>query len=140
MLISMNWIFEFTDLNDVNQRDLINRFTLSTAEVEEVYELGNDIKDVVVGEIVEVKPHPGSQKLHLLTLNIGTELVPCVCGACNVFPGAKVTFAKAGGMLKGKNINKTSIAGFHSCGMCCSEKELGISEENSGLLILPSTW
>ena len=99
MLISMNWISEFTDLKGVDLKELINRFTLSTAEVEDIYEMGKDIKDVVVGKIIEINDHPNSKKLHLVKVDIGTEVVDCVCGAPNVFVGAVVPFAKLGGQV-----------------------------------------
>lgn len=140
MLISMNWISDFTDLRGVNLRELINRFTLSVAEVEEIYEKGKDIKDVVVGKLVEIKDHPNSKKLHLVKVDIGSEVVDCVCGAPNVFVGAVVPFAKLGGMVGGIEIKEALIAGEPSKGMCCSEKELGISDDGSGLMLLEDIY
>lgn len=136
MLISMNWISEFTDLSGINLKELIGRFTLATAEVEDIYEYGKNIRDVVVGKIVEIKDHPNSKKLHLVKVDIGSELVDCVCGAPNVFVGAVVPFAKLGGQVGDLEIMEAKIAGEISHGMCCSEKELGISDDNSGLMIL----
>ena len=60
MLVSMNWISDFVDLSGLDLNDLIHRFTLSTAEVEEVYELGTEVRGVVVGEIVKIEEHPKS--------------------------------------------------------------------------------
>jgi len=136
MLISMNWISEFVDLSGVDIKDLINRFTLSTAEVEDIYEMGKNIKDVVVGKIVEIKDHPNSKKLHLIKVDIGSEIVECVCGAPNIFVGAVVPFAKLGGRVGDLEVKEVPIAGVVSRGMCCSEKELGISDDNSGLMII----
>lgn len=140
MLISMNWISEFTDLSGINLKDLIGRFTLSTAEVEDIFEYGKNIKDVVVGKIIEINDHPNSKKLHLLKVDIGTEVVGCVCGAPNVFVGAIVPFAKLGGQVGDLEIKEAKIAGEISHGMCCSEKELGISDDNSGLMMLDDTY
>jgi len=140
MLISMNWISEFTDLSGVNLKELIERFTLSTAEVEEIYELGKDIRDVVVAKIIEIENHPNSKKLHLLKVDTGTEIVNCVCGAPNVFVGAIVPFAKLGGQVGDLLIKEAQIAGETSCGMCCSEKELGISDDHAGLMILDDSY
>lgn len=140
MLISMNWISEFTDLSGVNLRELIERFTLSTAEVEEIHELGKNIRNVVVGKIVDIQDHPNSKKLHLVKVDVGTEVVDCVCGAPNVFVGAIVPFAKVGGQVGELVINEVKIAGETSRGMCCSEKELGISDDNSGLMMLDDTY
>ncbi len=140
MLISMNWISEFTDLSGVNLRELINRFTLSTAEVEEIYEMGKNIEGVVVGKIIEISDHPNSKKLHLVKVDIGSEIVDCVCGAPNVFVGAVVPFATLGGRVGDLDIKEAQIAGVVSHGMCCSEKELGISEDHSGLMILEDCY
>jgi phenylalanyl-tRNA synthetase beta chain len=140
MLISMNWISDFTDLTGVNLKELIGRFTLSTAEVEDIYELGKNIRNVVVGKIIEVNPHPNSKKLHLLKVDTGSEIVDCVCGASNVFKGAIVPFAKLGGQVGDMEIQEAKIAGKISSGMCCSEKELGISEDNSGLMLLEDNY
>ncbi len=140
MLISMNWISEFTDLSGISLKELIGRFTLSTAEVEDIYEYGTKIKDVVVGKIIEINDHPNSKKLHLVKVDIGTEVVGCVCGAPNVFVGAVVPFAKLGGQVGDLEIKEAKIAGEISHGMCCSEKELGISEDHSGLMILEDIY
>lgn len=140
MLISMNWISEFVDLSGIDLKELIGRFTLSTAEVEDIYEKGKNIRDVVVGKIVDIKDHPNSKKLHLVKVDIGSEVVDCVCGAPNVFVGAVVPFAKLGGQVGDLEIKEAKIAGEISHGMCCSEKELGISEDNSGLMILDDIY
>ena len=135
MFISMNWISDFVDLSGVDIKALINRFTLSTAEVEDTYEFGKDTSNVVVGKIMSVEAHPNSKKLHLLKVDNGTAVVDVVCGAPNVREGVKVAFAKAGGSVCGNAIGEATIAGYQSYGMCCSEKELGISEDHSGIMI-----
>ncbi|MDF2539221.1 MAG: hypothetical protein K0S76_2242, partial [Herbinix sp.] len=140
MLISMNWISEFIDLSDINLKELIGRFTLSTAEVEDIHEKGKSIRDVVVGKIIEINDHPNSKKLHLVKVDIGSEVVACVCGAPNVFVGAVVPFAKLGGQVGDLEIKEAFIAGVVSHGMCCSEKELGISEDHSGLMMLEDIY
>lgn len=133
MYISMNWIGDFVDLSGLDKEALIHRFTLSTAEVEDVYRKGYDTHGVIVAEVAEVAEHPNSKKLHLLRINNGRELVDCVCGAPNVRPGMRVAFATEGGAVCGKPITCATVAGFVSHGMCCSEAELGISADNSGL-------
>ncbi len=140
MYISMNWISEFTDLSGVNLKELIGRFTLATAEVEGIHEKGKDIRGVVVGKIIEINDHPSSKKLHLVKVDIGREVVDCVCGAPNVFVGAVVPFATIGGQVGELEIKEAKIAGEISHGMCCSEKELGISEDHSGLMILEDIY
>ncbi len=140
MFISMNWIKEFTDLSGIDLKELIGRFTLATAEVEDIYEYGKNVRDVVVGKIIEITNHPNSKKLHLLKVDIGTEVAGCVCGAPNVFEGAIVAFARLGGQVGDLEIKEATIAGEISHGMCCSEKELGISDDHSGLMILDDTY
>ncbi len=140
MYISMNWISEFTDLSGINLKELIGRFTLATAEVEGIEEKGKDIRGVVVGKIIEIKNHPNSKKLHLVKVDIGREVVDCVCGAPNVFVGAVVPFATLGGRVGELEIQEAKIAGEISHGMCCSEKELGISDDHSGLMILEDIY
>ena len=133
MLISMNWINDFVDLSGLDLEKLIHQFTLSTAEVEDIYYMGRDIKDVVVARIVSIENHPDSKKLHLLKVDAGDKVYDCVCGAPNVREGMLVAFAREGGSVSGMEITCAKIAGYESHGMCCSEKELGISADHSGL-------
>ena len=97
MLVSINWIKDYVDLDGCDIKGLINKFTLATAEVEDIYYMGRDVQKVVVGEIKTLENHPESKKLHLLTVDIGDKVVNCVCGAPNVRVGQKVAFATAGG-------------------------------------------
>ena len=136
MLISMNWISDFVDLKGIDLNALIQKFSLSTAEVEnEIFYKGSDLCGVVVAEIKSVENHPESKKLHLLKVDIGEgELVDVVCGAPNVRVGMKTAFAKLGAQIGDITIAPRALAGYTSHGMCCSEKELGISDENSGIM------
>ncbi len=133
----MNWISDFVDLSGLDLSDLIHRFTLSTAEVEEVYELGKDVQGILVGKIIRIEEHPNSKKLHLVTLNLGDSEQTCVCGAPNVRVGMRVPYAPLGASVVGMVIGEASIAGVVSRGMCCSAKELGIADSSTGLLELP---
>lgn len=136
MFLSMNWISDFVDLSGLDKTDLIHRFSLSTAEVEnEIFEKGKDLSGVVVAEIKSVEPHPESKKLHLLKVDAGDgKLADVVCGAPNVRVGMKTAFAKVGARLGDITIAPRPLAGFDSYGMCCSEKEIGISDDNSGIM------
>ena len=142
MYISMNWIREFVDLSGLDIMDLIRQFSLSTAEVEnEIFHKGSDLSGVVVAEIKSVAEHPESKKLHLLKVDIGeSELVDVVCGAPNVREGMKTAFAKVGARLGEITIAPRPLAGYMSCGMCCSEKEIGISDDNSGIMDLDPAY
>ncbi|MBQ3022098.1 MAG: phenylalanine--tRNA ligase subunit beta [Clostridia bacterium] len=139
MLVSMNWIKEYVDLSGQDLEKLIMKFTLSTAEVEDIYFKGKEVNNVVVGEIVSFEAHPNSKKLHILKVDGGDRIYDCVCGAPNARLGLKVAFAKVGGSVPGLEIAKREVAGYMSEGMCCSEAELGISDENSGIMELDSS-
>ena len=136
MFLSMNWIKDFVDLSGLDDLKLINQFSLSTAEVEnEIQFKGADLSGVVVAEIKSVENHPESKKLHLLKVDIGEEaLVDVVCGAPNVRVGMKTAFAKVGAKIGEIEIAPRPLAGFMSCGMCCSEKEIGISDDHAGIM------
>ena len=134
MLVSMNWIKEYVDLENENLPELIQRFTLSTAEVEDIIYKGTEIDGVVVAQILSVENHPDSKKLHLLKIDAGDRIYDCVCGAPNVREGMRVAFAKTGGKVPGMEMKTCKVAGYTSEGMCCSESELGISEDHSGIL------
>lgn len=134
MLLSTNWIREFVNLDGLDLDELIHRFTLSTAEVENIYYKGVDTQNVVVAKILSLQKHPDSQKLHLLKVDNGTKIVDCVCGAPNVREGMLVAFACEGGKVGGNPINYTKIAGYDSYGMCCCESELDMGDDNSKII------
>lgn len=134
MFVSTNWIKDYVNLDGCDIKKLIDSFTLATAEVEDVYYKGSDIDKVVIAQILTVEKHPDSRKLHLLTVDTGDAVVNCVCGAPNVEVGMRVAFAKAGGRVPAGEIKKAVVAGYESEGMCCSEFELGISDDKSGLM------
>ena len=133
MFLSMNWIGDFVDLSGFDKVQLIKNFTLSTAEVEDIIIKGEDTYGVIVAKILTVENHPTSKKLHLLKVDTGSGVVDIVCGAPNVREGMKVALATDGGAVCGHKIAPATIAGFTSYGMCCSEAELGISDDNSGI-------
>ena len=136
MFLSMNWISDFVDLEGIDKLDLIHRFSLSTAEVEnEIFFKGSDISGIVVAEIKEIADHPESKKLHLLKVDAGDgQLTDVVCGAPNVRVGMKTAFAKIGAKIGEIDITPRALAGYTSYGMCCSGKEIGISDDNSGIM------
>ena len=136
MFLSMNWISDFVDLSGLDKLELIHQFSLSTAEVEnDIFFKGSELSGVVVAEIVSVENHPDSKKLHLLKVDAGDgQLTDVVCGAPNVRVGMKTAFAKVGAKIGDITIAPRKLAGFTSCGMCCSEAEIGISDDNSGIM------
>ena len=97
----MNWISDYVDLSGLDKKELISRFSLSTAEVEnEIFYKGSDLSGVVVARIQSVEEHPESKKLHLLKVDCGDgKLTDVVCGAPNVRVGMKTAFAKLGAQI-----------------------------------------
>jgi len=134
MFISMNWIQDYVDLSGYDIEALIKRFTLATAEVEDIIVKGSDTHGVIIAQIASIEDHPKSKKLHLLKIDTGSGLVDCVCGAPNVRVGMKVAFATDGGSVCGNPITTATVGGYTSQGMCCSEAELGISADKAGLM------
>ncbi len=136
MFLSMNWLSDFVDFSGLDKLKLINQFSLSTAEVEnEIFFKGSDIEGIILAEIKEVADHPESKKLHLLKVDAGSgELIDVVCGAPNVRVGMKTAFAPIGAKIGEITIAPRALAGYTSYGMCCSERELGISDSHEGIM------
>lgn len=141
MKISLNWIKDYVDLEGIDIKELWYRFTMSTAEVEEVEYVGKDIQNVVVGKVLSVVPHPESKKLKITHVDSGDGILQIVCGAPNVTEGILVPLAKIGGSVKKlPKLDKVKLVGVESFGMLCSASELGISDDHSGLLILDGDY
>ena len=118
MIISTNWLKEYVDFADHDVTSLIKRFTLSTAEVEEIFYKGSEVSGVIVAQIKTVEPHPNSKKLHLLTVDTGSKICNVVCGAPNVEVGQRVAFAPEGASVVGMKITKAKVAGVDSEKVC----------------------
>jgi len=136
MFVSMNWIRDFVNLDGQDLDQLIHRFTLSTAEVEGIEHKGADISGVVVAEIISCEDHPDSDHLHVLKVDAGDEVIDVVCGAPNARVGIKTAFCKVGGTIGGMKMKPAKLRGIVSNGMCCSAKELGISDNHDGIMEL----
>ena len=136
MFISMNWIKDFVNLDGLDIDKLIYNFTMSTAEVEQIIKYGYDTCGVKVGLIESVENVENSDKLHKVTVNIGNEKVISICGAKNARVGIKIPFAPVGAKVCGIDVKQSCLAGHDSFGVCLSEKELGVSDDHSGLMIL----
>lgn len=141
MKISLNWLKDYVDLDGIDIKELWYRFTMSTAEVEDVEFVGQDIQNVVVGKVISVVPHPQSKKLKITQVDSGDGILQVVCGAPNVTEGILVPLVKIGGSVKKlPKIDKVKLVGVESYGMLCSAQELGISDDHSGLLILEGDY
>lgn len=126
--------------DDIDFLNIWNKFTIRTAEVEGVEIKGHNIDGVVVGEILTCDAHPKSKKLHVLTVDVGTEKLQIVCGAPNARSGIKTAVIKVGGHLKDITIAVRPLVGIDSYGMCCSEEELGFADSAEGIMELPNEW
>ena len=116
--------------------ELAEKLTMAGLEVEAYDAVGPQFSGVVVGEITNVERHPNADKLTVCTVDTGGEKVTVVCGAPNVRKGMKAPLAKVGAKLPGLEIKKASLRGVESSGMLCSARELGLSDDHSGLLEL----
>jgi phenylalanyl-tRNA synthetase beta chain len=137
MNISYNWLKEYIDLQ-LSPQQLIDKMTFAGIEVEAVEELGEELRQFQVAKIVETKPHPNADKLSLCRVDTGQEEIQVVCGAPNCASGQKVVLAPVGSKIGDFKIKKAKLRGEESFGMLCSEKELGISENHEGIMVLPN--
>lgn len=136
MYISLNWIKDFVDLDGIGIDEIVSKFTLSTAEIEGVENRGDYFDGVISARIESVENHPDSKKLHVLKVNTGTDTIQIVCGAPNVRSGMVTALATIGAKIGDITIGKAKLAGIDSFGMCCSGKELNITDDNGGILDL----
>ncbi|MCI9281425.1 MAG: phenylalanine--tRNA ligase subunit beta, partial [Bacilli bacterium] len=142
MLISCNKLKSYIkNSSDIDWLNIWEKFTIRTAEVEEVREVGNTFDSVVVAEILTCTEHPDSDHMHILTVDAGgEEPIQVVCGAPNVRVGLKTAYVKVGGHIDGMEIKSRPLRGILSNGMCCSGREIGISDNHDGILDLPKEW
>lgn len=141
MLISIDWIKDFIDLDlkKYSAQEIGQRVTLSTAEVEEVVEVGAHLEHVRVAEIVSIRKHPEADQLNLVTFRYHPQEKEkeVVCGAPNVQVGLKVPYAAIGTTLpNGLTLQPKKIRGVVSEGMLCSQEELNLPVDVDGLMVL----
>jgi len=137
MKVSLRWLKDYVEI-DVPARELAEMLTMAGTEVESIEELGAGFSGVVAARILSVRPHPQADKLKLCEVDMGKEVVQVVCGAPNVAAGQVAPLATVGAEIPGGYIIKAStIRGEVSYGMLCSEQELGLGEDHSGIMVLP---
>ncbi len=138
MKISEAWLRESVN-PDVNTVELVDQLTMAGLEVEGVDSAAGDFESIVVGEVLEVKPHPNADRLNVCKVRIGAgDPLQIVCGASNVYEGMRAPTALVGATLPGDfRIKKSKLRGEESFGMLCSQMELGLAEEAEGLMELP---
>ena len=139
MLISCNKLKTYIkDSEKIDWLKVWDKFTIRTAEVENVKEVGDKFDGVVIAQIVECIPHPDSDHMHILKVNYGaSEPIQVVCGAYNVRVGLKTAYIKVGGHIDGIEIKAKPLRGILSNGMCCSMRELSIGDDHDGIIELP---
>lgn len=138
MLISLNWLKQYIDLDGIEINEMENALTMIGQEVEKIEIAGSNLENVVTAKIIEKEMHPDSDHLTVCKVDNGKEILQIVCGASNHKAGDKVVLAQIGAKLSEDFvIKKGKIRGKESCGMLCSEVELGIGSDKDGIIILP---
>jgi phenylalanyl-tRNA synthetase beta chain len=142
MKVPIKWLKDYVDIV-TSPAKLADALMMSGNEVETVISVGDGWDNVVVGQVSAINPHPNADKLRLATVETGQGPETVVCGAWNFVTGDKIVFASVGAVLRDGHTGQTiklkaaKIRGVESKGMICSEMELGISQEHSGILVLP---
>ena len=138
MLFSVNWLKKWVDI-DMPVDELAGKLTASGLEVDTFKPVAAHFSDVVVAEIINCEAHPDADKLKVCSIDFGTsEPAQVVCGAPNARAGIKIPLAKVGAVIgEDFKIKKAKLRGLESFGMACSARELGLSDDHSGLMELP---
>lgn len=139
MKFSENWLREWVDPG-VSTDGLVAQLTMAGLEVDGVSPAAADFTGIVVGEVLDIQPHPDADKLRVCSVSVGSEPLQIVCGAPNVRIGMKVPTALVGATLPGDlKIKKAKLRGVESSGMLCSARELGLIDDHAGLMGLPAS-
>ncbi len=140
MKFSWNWLKDYVDLDGVAPDDVAARLTMTVAELEGVEHLGAGLADVLVAALTAVEPHPDADKLRVVSVDLGGRIVSGVSGAPNLRVGMKVPAALPGTMLPGGvEVRTTTIRGVESAVVLLSEREMGLSDDHSGVMELPDS-
>jgi phenylalanyl-tRNA synthetase beta chain len=135
MKINYNWLKNYID-GDLDLRNLENILTFAGIEVESITYSGKELEKVIIVEITERKKHPNADKLSVCNVFDGTDYFQVVCGAPNCNSNQKAAFAPVGAVIGDFLVKEINLRGIESSGMLCSEKELHLSDDHSGILIL----
>ncbi|MEQ8162827.1 MAG: phenylalanine--tRNA ligase subunit beta, partial [Smithellaceae bacterium] len=137
MLVSLKWLKDYVDV-EMTPAELADALTMAGLEVDEIKQIKPAFTGVVCAEILSVKPHPSADKLSLCAVTDSIQTYPIVCGAKNIKAGDIVPLAKVGATIPGGyTIKSTVLRGEKSDGMLCSEEELEVGDDNSGIMQLP---
>ena len=143
MKLPISWLNEYINFKKSDE-EISENLTMIGNEVESIEKSGN-IDGVIVGEIKKIIPHPNADKLKLTIVFDGNNEIQVVCGAPNIEEGQKIFLATPGTKLPLENgstfeIKKSKIRGEISEGMICSEKELGLSDNHEGIMVLDNSF
>ncbi len=139
MWLSLNILSKMVDTSGLDPEDLAMRLTMSTAEIETVKRMNPFLENVITVKLLNVSPHPNADKLTICDCDAGTEKLRVVCGAPNHKTGDITALALVGTRFNEDfTVKKTKIRGEESSGMLCSERELGLSDDHTGIMILPA--
>lgn len=137
MNLPISWLKQFINIKS-NAAEIAEKLTLSGSEVEKIINNSKGLKKIIVGEIKKIEPHPDAEKLQLAFVDVGRKSeLKIVCGANNIQEKQKVPVALLGGSVPDMKIEARKIRGIASQGMLCSQRELGIGDDDSGIYILP---
>jgi phenylalanyl-tRNA synthetase beta chain len=141
MRVPLKWLREYVEVS-LPLKEVAHRLTMAGLEVTGIERAGSDWEKVVVGEVLDVRPHPDADRLRLVAVGVGSARYEVVCGAPNVARGQRIAYASLGATLidagtgEPRKLKKAKIRGVVSEGMVCSERELGLSDEHEGILVL----
>lgn len=144
MKVSLKWLRDYVPVA-LPVDELAARLTASGNEVAGVIRTGGDWEQVQVARVLKVQPHPNADRLRLATVDLGGGQKTVVCGAPNLAEGQRVAYAAVGARLRDGHsgqpteLKAARIRGVLSEGMICSERELGLSDEHQGILVLPES-
>ncbi len=138
MKFTLSWLKQHLE-TDAGVEEIATRLTMLGLEIESVIDRAKGLEDFVVGHVVEARPHPNADRLRLCTVDFGSGVTDVVCGAPNARTGMKGVFAAAGHYIPGIDVTlkKATIRGVESNGMLLSEREMGLSDEHTGIVELP---
>ena len=136
MLISLKWLSDYVDC-PLSPERISEGLTMAGLEVEALWPRYPHLKNVITVRIESVEPHPGADRLSICTVSSGSTRYRIVCGAPNARAGQIVPLAMLGAELPGGTIREAVVRGEVSQGMLCSEKELELGEDRSGIWLLP---
>jgi len=135
MNISYNWLKQYLNF-DHSPEEISEILTYLGMEIKGETKFGEELEQIIIGQIVEKKQHPQADKLSICRVDDGNEIKQVICGAPNCAVNQKIAFAPIGTSIGEYKIKKVKLRGEESYGMICSEKELGISDNHDGILIL----